>query len=116
MSASEIRSGLQLARGAIVMLYACFAAGTSSLDTTAISSTEAQRRVAEYSDPFRDVGILANYSNWSGMPSECSSVISLQGRRWRRLTKPISISMQVRWNDMFTPITRPQAMWLDKNC
>ena len=59
-----IRSDLELAPGAIVMLFGCFTAGTSALDEGGISSEEAQRRVSEYSAPFVDAGAAGYYANW----------------------------------------------------
>jgi hypothetical protein len=65
-SSDDIRKDLKLAPNAIVMLYGCFAAGSSSSDGGPINSQEAQRRVAEYSDPFLDTGAAGYYSNWYG--------------------------------------------------
>ena len=66
ISSDEIRTGLNVAPGAIVMLYACFAAGGSSLDNVEIGSAEAQRRVAQYSEPFLGAGAGGYYANWYG--------------------------------------------------
>lgn len=67
-SSDDIRQDLHLAPGAIVMLYGCFTAGSSSApgDTHDIGITEASRRVAQYSDPFFDVGAAGYYANWFG--------------------------------------------------
>ena len=64
----RIRSNLHLAPNAIVMLYGCFTAGSSSAvgDTYDIGITEASRRVAQYSDPFFDIGAAGYYANWYG--------------------------------------------------
>ena len=48
------------------MLYGCFTAGTSSTDSGDIGIAEAQRRVAQYSDPFFDVGAAGYYADWFG--------------------------------------------------
>lgn len=66
VSPDQIREELKLAPNAIVMLYGCFTAGSSSLDTESISSQEAHRRVAEYSDPFFDTGAAGYYADWFG--------------------------------------------------
>jgi len=66
VSPDTIRQDLHLAPNGIAMLYGCFTAGTSSLDQTDIGMTEAQRRVAQYSDPFFDVGAAGYYANWQG--------------------------------------------------
>ena len=66
ISSDAIRSGLHLAPNAIVMLYGCYTAGTSSSDTTSITLAEAKRRVAMYSDPFFDIGAGGYYADWFG--------------------------------------------------
>jgi hypothetical protein len=67
-SSDDIRQDLHLAPSAIVMLYGCFTAGSSSApgDTHDIGITEASRRVAQYSDPFFDIGAAGYYANWFG--------------------------------------------------
>jgi hypothetical protein len=65
-SADNIREDLHLAPNAIVMLYGCFTAGSSSIDGGSITSQEAQRRVAQYSEPFFDVGAGAYFADWFG--------------------------------------------------
>jgi hypothetical protein len=66
VSSAEIRNDLHLAPNAIVMLYGCFTAGSSSIDGGPISSQEAQRRVAQYSDPFFETGAAGYYADWFG--------------------------------------------------
>jgi hypothetical protein len=66
VSSEQIRTDLELAPNAIVMLYGCFTAGSSSIDNPPIDSAEAQRRVAQYSDPFFDIGAAGYYANWFG--------------------------------------------------
>jgi hypothetical protein len=66
VSSDDIRRDLALAPNAIVMLYGCFTAGTSSIDEGSITSQEALRRVAQYSDPFFDVGAAGYYADWFG--------------------------------------------------
>lgn len=63
---ARIRADLQLAPNAIVMLYGCFTAGSSSADQVPITSAEAQRRVTEYARPFMDNGAAGYYANWYG--------------------------------------------------
>ncbi len=67
-SPDRIRQYMHLAPNAIVMLYGCFTAGSSSAvgDTYDIGIAEASRRVAQYSDPFFDVGAGGYYANWFG--------------------------------------------------
>lgn len=66
VSSEDIRRDLHLAPNAIAMLYGCFTAGSSGNDTQSVTSAEAQRRVAEYSDPFFDIGAAGYYANWFG--------------------------------------------------
>jgi hypothetical protein len=66
VSSDDIRRDLNLASNAIVMLFGCFTAGSSSIDGHAIGSAEAQRRVVQYSDPFFAAGASAYYANWYG--------------------------------------------------
>jgi hypothetical protein len=67
-SAERIQTELHLATNAIVMLYGCFTAGSSSAegDEYDIGITEASRRVAQYSAPFFHVGASGYYANWFG--------------------------------------------------
>lgn len=63
---SVVREDLQLADNAIVMFYGCYTAGSSSADTISLRSTEAQRRVVMYSQPFIENGAGAYFANWFG--------------------------------------------------
>ncbi len=64
----RIQTNLHLAPNAIVMLYGCFTAGSSSAegDKYDIGITEASRRVAQYSAPFFIAGAAGYYANWFG--------------------------------------------------
>ncbi len=65
ISSDAIRNDLHLAPNAIVMLWGCFVAGSAdSIDPSPINGAEAQRRVAQYSDPFFDIGAAGYYANW----------------------------------------------------
>jgi len=66
VSSDDVRNDLHLAPNAIVMLYGCFTAGSSSIDNSPIDSKEAQRRVAQYSTPFFDIGAGGYFANWYG--------------------------------------------------
>ena len=67
-SPDRIKTNLHLAPNAIVMLYGCFTAGSSSApgDELDIGITEASRRVAQYSAPFFQIGAAGYYANWFG--------------------------------------------------
>jgi hypothetical protein len=63
---AEIASGLSLAPNAIVMIYACYSAGSSGMETYDIGIDEARRRVLQYSAPFVELGIAGYFANWYG--------------------------------------------------
>jgi hypothetical protein len=63
---AQLQSDLHLAPGAVVMLYACFAAGSSSSDAApGIDAAEATRRVAQYAAPFLANGAGLYYADWN---------------------------------------------------
>ena len=66
ISSDQIAQDLHLAPNAIVMLYACYSAGTSGSDTSDIGLAEARRRVAQYSEPFLELGAAGYYADWFG--------------------------------------------------
>ena len=65
-SSDVIRSDIKLAPNAIIMLYGCYVSGSSGDDRFSITSSEAQWRVNQYSDPFFDLGAAGYYANWFG--------------------------------------------------
>ncbi|MDD5371475.1 MAG: hypothetical protein PHQ40_20545, partial [Anaerolineaceae bacterium] len=65
ISPDRIRNELHLARNAIVMLYGCYTAGSAGGEG-AISSSVAQRRVGQYSEPFMEAGASGYFANWYG--------------------------------------------------
>jgi len=66
VSPDDIRHDLALHPDAIIMLYGCFTAGSAGNDSVSVTSAEAQRRVAQYSDPFLDIGAAGYYADWFG--------------------------------------------------
>ncbi len=66
VSSEMLRQDLNLAPGAIVMIYGCFTAGNSGSDIGNIDLREAKRRVAMYSEPFIEKGFAGYYANWFG--------------------------------------------------
>jgi hypothetical protein len=115
ISSDDIRRDLHLASNAIVMLYGCFTAGTSSIDEHSIGSTEAQRRVVQYSDPFFEAGASAYYANWYGDAFQ---------RFLRDLFRGMTLgdAYEAAWDFDDTTVerlTRPNdsrlALWLDKD-
>lgn len=65
-TSDEIKRDLKLAPNAIIMIYACFATGSSTTDPGSITQAEAQRRVSQYSQPFFEMGAAGYYANWYG--------------------------------------------------
>lgn len=65
-SSAEIQRDLKLAKNAIVMIYACFSAGSASNDTIPVTQAEARRRVGEYSQPFFALGAGGYFADWFG--------------------------------------------------
>jgi len=65
-SSADIQRDLKLAKNAIVMMYACFSAGSASNDTIPVTQAEARRRVGEYSQPFLALGAGGYFANWFG--------------------------------------------------
>jgi hypothetical protein len=63
ISPTEIITNLKLAPNAIVMLFACWTAGSGTEDN--ITSAEALHRVSQYSQAFFTIGAAGYYSNWN---------------------------------------------------
>lgn len=116
-SAERIRSNLHLAENAIVMLYGCFTAGSSSAagDDHDIGISEASRRVAQYSDPFFDIGAAGYYANWFGNAFEQFLINLFAGQT---LGKAYENYFDFNAQSVFRT-THPDhpglAMWVDKD-
>ncbi len=115
VSPDDIRNDLELAPNAIVMLYACFSAGSSSIEGDVIDSAEAQRRVAQYSDPFFDVGAAGYYANWYGNAFQMFVRYLFQGKTLGQAYEsyfdfdPATVERHTH------PDHPMMAMWLDKD-
>jgi hypothetical protein len=114
VSSEDIRNDLNLAPNAIVMLYGCFTAGSSSLDDS-ISSEEAQRRVAQYSDPFFDIGVAGYYANWFGNAFQMFARYLLQGMTLGEAYESYSDFNSASVERYIHPDHPEMAMWLDKD-
>ncbi len=115
VSSDDIRQDIRLAPNAIVMLYGCFTAGTSSLDGEDIGVEEARRRVAQYSDPFFDIGAAGYYANWFGSAFQMFVRYLFQGET---LGEAYESYFDFNPNTVHrtTHPDHPQmAMWLDKD-
>ncbi len=115
-SSDDIRSDLRPATNAIVMLgSACFSAGTSANDTTSITSAEAQRRVAMYSDAFLDIGAAGYFANWYDNCLQMFVRYLFQGKTLGQAYESFfdfNLSTVERYEHPQHP---SDAMWLDKD-
>jgi len=116
ISPNDIRNDLNLAPNAIVVMSgACFASGSSSVGEDVIDSEEARRRVAQYSDPFFDIGAAGYYSNWYGAAPQMFMRYLFQGMTLRGAYESFFdfSAGSVEW------YTHPDhlqlALWLDKD-
>lgn len=78
VSPDDIR-GMRLAKGAVVMMYGCYMAGSSSEDVN-LESAEARRRIAQYSEPFITAGASSYYANWFGNAFQAFTRYLFQGK------------------------------------
>ncbi len=114
ISNDDIRMDLELAPNAIVMLYGCFTAGTSSNDSGSISSAEAQRRVAQYADPFFDIGAAGYYASWYGDAFQKLIHLLFQGQTLQE-TYESFYDFNPETVERYTHLEHPDmALWLDK--
>jgi hypothetical protein len=115
VSSDDIRNDLNLAPNAIVMLYGCYSAGSSSIDGGPISSPEAQRRVAQYSDPFFDIGTGGYYANWIGNAFQMFVRYLFQGMTLGQAYEAYPDFNSASVERYVHPNHPDKAMWLDKN-
>jgi hypothetical protein len=115
VSSDDIRNDLHLAPNAIVMLYGCFTAGSSSNDGGPITSQEAQRRVAQYSDPFFDVGAAGYYADWFGSAFQMYVRYLFQGMTLGEAYEAFFDFNSSTVERYTHPDHAGMAMWLDKD-
>lgn len=115
VSNTEIRNDLRLAPNAIVMLYGCFTAGSSSNDTAPISLAEAQRRVAMYSQPFLSAGAGGYYANWFGNAFQLLTRYLFEGQTLGEAYQSFFDFNSASVNYGAHPDHPSLAMWLDKD-
>jgi hypothetical protein len=115
VSSDDIRNDLHLAPNAIVMLYGCFTAGSSSIDDPPIDSAEAQRRVAQYSDPFFDIGAAGYYANWFGDAFRMFVRYLFQGMTQGEAYESYFDFNSATVEHHVHPDHPDKAMWLDKD-
>jgi hypothetical protein len=115
ISPDVLRSELRLAPNAIVMLYGCFTAGTSSADTIRLSSSEAQRRVVQYAQPFIENGASGYFANWFGTAFQMYIRYLFQGQTLGQAYEayfdfnPASVERYTH------PSNSNLSLWLDKD-
>lgn len=115
VSSYEIRNDLRLAPNAVVMLYGCFTAGSSSIDGGPINSQEAQRRVAQYSDPFVDLGAAGYYADWYGDAFQMFVRFLFQGMTLGEAYEAYFDFNSTTVERYLHPSDSQAAMWLDKD-
>ena len=115
VSNDMIRNDLHLAPNAIVMLYGCFTSGSSGNDTTSITSTEAQRRVAMYSDPFFDIGVGGYYADWFGDAFQKYVQYLFEGKTLKETYNNSTIFNAASVERYTHPNHPDKVMWLDKD-
>ncbi len=116
VSPDQIRNELRMAPGAIAILsHVCFASGTSSGDATGITSEEARRRVAQYSQPFLQAGLIGYYSSWYyGFPA--ALLTSLASGMTQQAAYEAYHDFDPQSVERYQHPDFPQlALWLDKD-
>ncbi len=115
VSSDDIGNDLHLAPNAIVMLYGCFTAGSSGADSSSITSAEAQRRVAQYSDPFFDIDAAGYYANWFGDAFQIFVRYLFQGMKLGEAYESYFDFNSNTVERYVHPDHPNKAMWLDKD-
>jgi hypothetical protein len=115
VSPDDIRNDLALAPNAIVMLYGCFTAGSAGNDTVSIDSAEARRRVAQYSDPFFDIGAAGYYADWFGSAFQMYVRYLFQGKTQRQTYESFYDFNSATVERYTHPDHPDMALWLDKD-
>ncbi len=115
VSPAQIRADLHLEPNAIVMLYGCFTAGSASNDQEPITSAEAQRRVAEYAQPFIDMGAAGYYANWHGNAFQMFVRALFAGQTLQQTYEAYFDYNQTTVEYYTYPADATRVMWLDKD-
>lgn len=116
ISPDQIRSSLKLAPNAIVMINACFASGGSGTDSnpSALTSAQAQYRVAQYSDPFFDIGASGYFADWYQAAFSTILTNLFQGMTLGDAFKNFGDFNSSTLETYTHPYHSDLAMWLDK--
>ena len=115
-SSDDIRNDLNLAPNAIVMLYGCFTAGSSSApDEGEIDITEAKRRVGMYSSPFVDLQASGYYANWFGSAFQMFVRYLFDGQTLGEVYESYFDFNSATVNRSTHPDDADYAVWIDKD-
>jgi hypothetical protein len=115
VSSEDIRDDLHLAQNAIVMLYGCFTAGSSGSDSGSIRSVEAQRRVAQYADPFLEIGAAGYYADWYGDAFQMFARYLFQGMTLGQAYEAFYDFSSATVERHMHPEHQRASLWLDKD-
>jgi hypothetical protein len=115
ISPDVLRSELSLAPNAIIMLYGCFTAGTSSADTIRLTSSEAQRRVVLYAEPFMEKGAAGYFANWFGTAFQMYVRYLFQGQTLGQAYEAYFDFNPATVERYIHPATTNLSLWLDKD-
>jgi hypothetical protein len=115
ISPEIVRAELHLAPNAIVMLYGCFTAGTSSADTLQLANTEAQRRVALYAQPFIENGAAGYFANWFGTAFQMFIRYLFEGQTLSQAYESYFDFNPTTVERYTYPTDSNLALWLDKD-
>jgi hypothetical protein len=115
VSPDDIRNDLALAPNAIIMLYGCFTAGSAGNDEVSIDSAEARRRVAQYSDPFFDIGAAGYYADWFGNAFQMYVRYLFQGRTQQETYESFYDFNSATVERYTHPDHPDMVLWLDKD-
>ena len=111
----DLKNDLHLLPNAIIMIYACYSAGTSGSDVIpGISQDEAYRRVGQYSEPFIANGAAGYYADWYGSAFPTFIDDLFAGKTMEEAYKNFDFDPTT-----FVALTHPadasQALWLDSH-
>jgi hypothetical protein len=110
-----IQAELNLATNAIIMLYGCYTAGSSSSDTHSLSSPEAQRRSALYAQPFLNNGAGGYFANWFGNAFQMYIRYLFQGKTLGQAYESFFDFNASTVERYLHPVHSHLSMWLDKD-
>jgi hypothetical protein len=115
ISPETIRNELSLAPNAIIMLYGCYTAGSSSADSVRLSSSEAQRRITLYAKPFFDSGAGGYFADWFGNAFQMYIRYLFQGKTLGQAYESYFDFNANTVERYMHPVYSRLSLWLDKD-